>query len=383
MKITKIAQSVLIVTLFCSGVLGCTPAATQSAQSVETSVESTAEPLPPTLAPTATREPAVLRVFCAGSLILPFSEIEKAFEAANPEIDVQTEFHGSIQVMRHVTDLHEAIDVVATADQALIPMLMYATDDPDSGLPYADWYLHFAGNQIGLAYTPQSRGAAKLSAENWYTIVADPEVRLGLSDPRIDPAGYRTLMALRLAEVQYDQPDIFQNLLGDKFSYPIGMYKEAGFTEITVPEILEPRLDSNLALRGASIQLVALLQSGDLDYAFEYESVIRQHGLELLELPEAVNLGSEALSETYRQVEVKLDFQRFAKIKPVFRGEPIGYGITIPSNAPQPGVAERYIQFLLSEEGRGIMQAYYHPLYEQVRCDGEEHVPEGLRGVCE
>jgi len=190
-------------------------------------------------------------------------------------------------------------------------------------------------------------------------------------------------MALRLAEVQYDQPDIFQNLLGDKFSYPIGMYKEAGFTEITVPEILEPRLDSNLALRGASIQLVALLQSGDLDYAFEYESVIRQHGLELLELPEAVNLGSEALSETYRQVEVKLDFQRFAKIKPVFRGEPIGYGITIPSNAPQPGVAERYIQFLLSEEGRGIMQAYYHPLYEQVRCDGEEHVPEGLRGVCE
>jgi molybdate/tungstate transport system substrate-binding protein len=83
--------------------------------------------------------------------------------------------------------------------------------------------------------------------------------------------------------------------------------------------------------------------------------VIRQHGLELLELPEAVNLGSEALAETYRQVEVKLDFQRFAKIKPVFRGEPIGYGITIPSNAPEPELAERYIQFLLSEAGRGIM----------------------------
>jgi len=331
---------------------------------------------------TSNSESGTLSVFCAGSLILPFSELEKAFEAANPGIEVQTEFHGSIQVMRHVTDLHEAIDVVATADQALIPMLMYATDDPDTGLPYANWYLHFAGNKVGLAYTPQSRRAGELSAENWYTILVDPAVRLGLADPRIDPAGYRTLMALRLAEIYYDQTDIFQNLLGNKFSYPIGLYKEPGYSEIIVPEILEPKLDSNLALRGSSIQLVALLQSGDLDYAFEYESVIRQHGLELLELPEAVNLGGEELAETYRQVEVKLDFQRFAKIKPVFRGEPIGYGITIPSNAPQPGLAERYIQFLLSEQGRGIMKAFYHPVYEQVRCDGAANVPELLRGIC-
>ena len=382
MKISRITQSILLMTIMGGGMLSCTPAVTEPVRPAESSVGSTVEPLLPTLAPTATREPAVLRVFCAGSLILPFSDIEKAFEAANPEIDVQTEFHGSIQVMRHVTDLHEAIDVVATADRALIPMLMYATDDPDSGLPYASWYLHFAGNRIGLAYTAQSRGAAELSAENWYDILADPDVRLGLSDARIDPAGYRTLMALRLAEMYYEQPGIFQNLLGDKFSYPIGMFKEAGYTEITVPEILEPKLDSNLALRGASIQLVALLQSGDLDYAFEYESVIRQHGLELLELPDAVNLGSAAQADAYRQLEVKLDFQRFASVKPVFRGDPIGYGITIPSNAPKPEAAERYIQFLFSEEGRGIMEAYYHPLFEQILCDGAELVPQGLRGVC-
>jgi len=375
-------QLILIVLVSGVWLVGCAPGPEETSVPADFTAASATTLISPALAPTATREPAVLRVFCAGSLILPFSEIEKAFEAAHPEIDVQTEFHGSIQVMRHVTDLHEAIDVVATADQALIPMLMYATDDPDSGLPYANWYLHFAGNRIGLAYTPNSRGAGELTTDNWPGVLGSPDARVGLADPRIDPAGYRTLMALRLAEVYYDQPDIFQNLLGDKFSYPIGIFKEAGYTEITVPEILEPRLDSNLALRGASIQLVALLQSGDLDYAFEYESVIRQHGLELLELPEAVNLGSAAQAETYRQVQVKLDFQRFAKIKPVFRGEPIGYGITIPSNAPEPEVAQRYIQFLLSEEGRGIMQAFYHPLFEQIRCDGEDYVPQGLEGVC-
>jgi len=33
-------------------------------------------------------------------------------------------------------------------------------------------------------------------------------------------------------------------------------------------------------------------------------------------------------------VEVDLNFQRFATVKPQFVGERIAYGITIPSNAP-------------------------------------------------
>ena len=51
--------------------------------------------------------------------------------------------------------------------------------------------------------------------------------------------------------------------------------------------------DAHILLRGASIQLIALLESGDLDYGFEYESVIRQHGLKLLSLPDEVNLGGK------------------------------------------------------------------------------------------
>ena len=79
-----------------------------------------------------------LVVFAAGSLIIPFAEIETAFEAKYPNIDVLAEYNGSIQVMRHVTDLHEPSDVVATADASLVPMLMYATDNPETGRPYAD-----------------------------------------------------------------------------------------------------------------------------------------------------------------------------------------------------------------------------------------------------
>jgi molybdate/tungstate transport system substrate-binding protein len=283
-----------------------------------------AEMLPP-------RQP--LRVFCAGSLTLPFAELEKAFEAANPDIDVQNECHGSIQVIRHVTDLHKAIDVVATADQALIPMLMYTANDPDSGQPYASWYIRFAGNRMALAYTPNSRYADEIQAGNWFEILTRPDVKFGLPDPRFDAAGYRALMVLSMAENEYSVQGLYNNLIRDSFTFPVTRFREAGWAEITVPEILEPAQGSKIVLRGGSIQLLAVLESGDLDYAFEYESVIAQHKLLSIQLPDTINLGSAAGEDMYSQVQVKLDFQRFASVQPVFQGDLIGYGITIPSNA--------------------------------------------------
>ncbi len=40
-----------------------------------------------------------------------------------------------------------------------------------------------------------------------------------------------------------------------------------------------------MVIRPYSVNLLPLLESGDLDYAFEYESVIKQHGLESVSLP--------------------------------------------------------------------------------------------------
>ena len=38
----------------------------------------------------------------AGSLIVPFDRLATAFEKEHPAVDVVTEAHGSIQVLRHV-----------------------------------------------------------------------------------------------------------------------------------------------------------------------------------------------------------------------------------------------------------------------------------------
>jgi molybdate/tungstate transport system substrate-binding protein len=387
MKPRRSIYPLLLLTLICSA---CASPGSQPQEAVQTPLPTAApifetpfleSPISSTGQASAGRTP--LRVFCAGSLLLPFADLEKVFEAAHPEVDVLMECHGSIQVIRHVTELHELIDVVATADHALIPMLMYTSADPQSGQPYASWYIRFARNRLALAYPASARYASEIDANNWYDVIVRPDVRLGLADPRFDASGYRTLMALKLAELYYARPGILRRAIESQFRYPIAVFDEPGYSEITVPEILEPLPGSRIILRGGSIQLLALLDAGEVDYAFEYESVIRQHGLQMLTLPDEINLGRSDLAGTYGQVEVKLDFQRFASLKPVFHGEPIGYGVTIPVNAPQPQLAAEFIAFLLGPDGRAVMQAAYHPLADPLECDGQANMPASLRQFCQ
>ncbi len=324
-----------------------------------------------------------LVVFGAGSLIIPFDHLEKAFETRYPNIDVKAEYHGSIQVIRHVSELHESIDVVATADASLIPMLMYAVNNPETGKPYADWYISFATNKLAIAYTPNSKYANQINGDNWYEVLSRRDVRVGMADPRFDASGYRTLMAFALANDYYKQPKIYANMFDGRFANPVTIFQDDDQTTITVPEIFDSKPDTGLLVRGASIQLLALLESGDLDYAFEYESVIQQHGMKMVHLPDAVNLGDDAYNPAYKRVVVALDFRRFATVEPEFRGERIGYGITIPSSAPHPKEAALLIAFLLSPEGRALMQEDFHPVFDPPIGDNYSNIPTELQALCE
>jgi molybdate/tungstate transport system substrate-binding protein len=332
--------------------------------------------------PSSNAKKTPLVVFAAGSLIIPFGALEKAFESKYPNIDVQAQYHGSIQVIRQVTDLHVPIDVVATADASLLPMMMYTTNDPDTGLPNADWYIRFASNRLAIAYKPSSLYANQINGDNWYSILRRSDVKVGLADPRFDAVGYRALMTLALARDYYHQSTIFTDMFKDQFNYPLGIFTENALTTVTVPEIMETKTGSHIILRGASMEIIALLESGDVDYAFEYESVISQHKLSMVELPDALNLGEEADQQIYSTVQVNEDSQRFASVAPVFRGERIVYGITIPSSAPHPEEAQLFIEFLLSPEGRSIMLANNHPLFDPAIGDNYSNIPASLRAFC-
>jgi tungstate ABC transporter binding protein WtpA len=323
-----------------------------------------------------------VKLMYAGSLIVPFDSVAAAFERAHPGVDVVTEAHGSIQVLRHVTELGDRMDFVASADEQLVPPLMYERDDPATGKPWADWYCSFATNRMVLAVSPRSPLAGELTAENWYRRLTQPDVRFGLADPRFDAAGYRALMVLQLAERVYGDPYLLEDMLMGRFTTPITVERRGRTDVIEVPEILETSSGSNVVLRGASIQLVALLESGDLDCAFEYESVARQHGLEYVRLPAEIDLGEPSRRRLYRSVEVKLDFRRFASVRPVFRGDVIRYAFTIPANAPDAALAKEFAAFVLGPEARRILAADHQPLLTPPELDHAAAAPGEVRRAC-
>jgi molybdate/tungstate transport system substrate-binding protein len=326
--------------------------------------------------------PRQVRVIEAGSLIVPFADVAAAFERRHPGVEVVTESHGSVQVLRYISELGESFDLAASADEQLMEPLLYDRDDPATGKPYASWYCSFATNRMVLAVSPKSPLAGQLTAADWYERITDDDVRFGLADPRFDAAGYRALMVLKLAERAYDDPYLFEDMLMGAFTSPITVEQRGPTALIEVPEILETRADSHVVLRGASIQLVALLESGDLDCAFEYESVARQHGLEYVLLPGSVDLGDPSRRDLYGTVEVKLDFQRFASVRPVFRGDVIRYAFTIPANAPDPELAAELAAFLVGEEGRRILLADHQPVLTPPELDGVAAAPEEVRRAC-
>jgi molybdate/tungstate transport system substrate-binding protein len=182
-------------------------------------------------------------------------------------------------------------------------------------------------------------------------------------------------MVGQLAELYYDDPTIFERIFLGQFDHPIQVRKEAAGHTILVPELLQTTDKSNIVVRGGSVALLSLLESGDIDYAFEYKSVAQQHGLEYVELPPELNLGDPAHAAYYETVRVVLDYQRFSSVTPSFLGGPITYGLTIPSNAPHPAEAETFLRFLLGDEGREIMVGSHHPIWDTYQVDDPTALP--------
>jgi ABC-type molybdate transport system substrate-binding protein len=263
-----------------------------------------------------------------------------------------------------------------------------------------------------LAYSPHSRYAALFRSGDWIKALTTPGVQFGLADPRFDATGYRALMVLQLAQRYYHDDHLFADVTVGRLSPPItvtrhaastgiagiagnagiagsagsagstGSTASAGADLIDVPELLDGVSGSGLVLRGASIELMALLESGDLDCAFEYESVVRQHHLPFVRLPAQIDLSSQRFAENYAKVAVSIAFQRFATVKPVFVGAPIAYAVTIPHTTHDPADAARFIAFLLGPQGRAILAADHQPAVTPALVDHFDKLPAVLRPLC-
>jgi len=266
--------------------------------------------------PQSSAEPAgKVIVFHAGSLTVPFAEIERLFEARHPQVDILREAGGSTKMARMISELGKPADIMASADFAVIDKTLI----PE----WATWNVRFATNQLVLCYTDKSRFAEEIHAGNWFDILSREDVVWGHSDPNLDPCGYRSLMVLQLAEKYYDRPGLYDRLIANR-----------------------PKEN----VRPKSVELVALLKTGNMDYAWEYLSVAVQHDLKYLTLPDDINLGDYRHDDSYSQATVKVTGKKPGTWM-TRTGKSCTYGITLIKDAPNREAAIAFLAYTLDPEG--------------------------------
>ncbi len=284
-----------------------------------------------------------LIIYHAGSLSMPFKEIAGEFNKLYPDVKVLMESAGSVASARKITDLNRPCDILASSDYGVIDNMLIPK--------YADWNIKFVSNELSIVYQESSRLATRINSKNWCDILMNKEVAFGRSDPNADPCGYRTLLSLELAEKFYQKPGFAKRILDKDKNY----------------------------IRPKEVDLVALLESGSIDYAFLYRSVAIQHNLKYITLPDEINLKNMGLVAQYATATTEINGEKPGQKKTV-KGEPMIYSVTMLRDAPNKPAAIAFLQFLLSsDKGMKIMEKNGQPSVIPMATENYDKLPAELK----
>jgi len=264
-----------------------------------------------------------VRVFAADALAASFNEIKHEFERLHPDIEVTLDVQGSILLTR-LTPLRRG-DVLAVADHRLIEKILSPK--------HATWVAQFATTQIVLASTSASARRAEISPENWYDLLLLPGIKYGYADPSQDPCGYYTRIAWQLAEKHY--------------------FTSRGKSRPLAAELAD-HCPPRYVARDALSLISELLGTGRLDYAFVYRVHAVDLKLPFTPLPKEINLGDRSLAPHYASVQVLVPNYRGGTEE--MAGTAIAFGLTVPSDAPNPAGAQEFVRLVLSQRGQEILR---------------------------
>ncbi|GMF30540.1 unnamed protein product [Phytophthora lilii] len=264
-------------------------------------------------------------IYHAGSLVgLMDDKLAPAFTAATG-IATSLLAKGSVKLANLIANGSQA-DVFISADASVNTELLMG----DANGNLISWYISFGETSIGLGYYPESPYADVFAAVQngsllWYeALLQNPSMKLGRTDPDVDPKGYRTVMMFKLAEEHYNTTGLISSILGNATN------RDQIFSE----ENLE-----------------TYLMSGDLDvgffYAVEAGSLRR---VNFITLPEAINMGNPALNDEYATVSYTN-----SETGTVYNGSAAIYTVTILNNATHMSEAEKFVAYLLSSDGQTVL----------------------------
>jgi molybdate/tungstate transport system substrate-binding protein len=201
------------------------------------------------------------------------------------------------------------VSASATADQAL---------EGSAGGNWVSWYATFMASPLVLAYNPQSSFGAELRrGVPWYKVLAQPGIRVGQTDPKLDPKGVLTVEAIATAAKKLHDPA----LIKAQSSFEV-------FPETS---------------------LVGRLQAGQLDAGFFYAVEAK-----------TAKLDTVPLTPVYKYAD---------------------YTVTILNHAPDPAGAAALLRYLLNADRSYTLKKNglnpIKPQFSGVRSD----VPSSLRSL--
>ncbi|CAG4904062.1 extracellular solute-binding protein [Paraburkholderia gardini] len=259
-----------------------------------------------------------VNVLYAGSLVnLMERSVGPAFEKETG-LHFQGYAAGSNKIANEIKGKLRRGDVFISASPKVNTALMGATNGD-----HVSWYVNFAESPLMIGYNPQSRFAADFKKKRWDQVLQEPGIRIGRTDPKLDPKGAFTVQMMTKAAELYHQPDLVQKTLG-------------------APDNPEQVLPEET--------LVGRLQSGQLDAGFFYST------------------------ETS---DLKI---------PAFRPAPelqarASYTLTILNDAPNANGATRFVDFLLGASGRALLKEHGVDVIKPTVTGNAQAVPSSLHAV--
>ncbi|MGH7748571.1 MAG: extracellular solute-binding protein, partial [Candidatus Dormibacteria bacterium] len=179
------------------------------------------------------------------------------------------------------------------------------------------WYATFAKAPLVIGYNANSQFASDFRSKPWYQVITEPGIRIGRTDPTLDPKGKLTVDALTQAASTLSTP-----------SLTAALPNLAVFPEET---------------------LVGRLESGQLDAGFFYSNEAKEQNIP------TVPLTPVALSATYT--------------------------VTVLTNAEHPAAGAAFVAYLLSATGQAMLTRHGITVLQPSLTGATSAVPSSLRSL--
>jgi molybdate/tungstate transport system substrate-binding protein len=200
---------------------------------------------------------------------------------------------------------------------------------------FTKWYAQYAGTSMVVAYNPNSKYASQFKAfadgskplSGLFTLLETPGLKLGRTDPNIDPQGRDFIYMLELAQSYYHLPsNTVAKILGTSD------YGSSTSSQIYA----ESSLDSTL-------------QSGQLDASSAFITQAVELHLDYIKLPSAINLGDNTMATQYAKATVTITANGQKTTK---SGSPQWIDITIVGKPTPAAIA--FVKYTLSSAGLAL-----------------------------